>query len=182
MVPNPIPRGDSRRPLIRLVMTQGLLQLSLFGRDQMVRGHPTQFTEVIRADLELNRAAGELVSSVVIRSEQLHRFQRLSDPWQRQTSGQNQELFAQSVFKNDQRSRVNMALSTPGAPAVIGLTRLYCNQGERFLLTLNDSSSMFLTRAEDCSTTAGRSKSSGNTGLKQDSVSGRRPDWEWLVG
>ena len=22
----------------------------------------------------------------------------------------------------------------PGAPAVIGLTRLYCNQGERFLL------------------------------------------------
>ena len=47
-------------PLIRLVMTQGLLQLSLFGRDQMVRGHPTQFTEVIRADLELNRAAGEV--------------------------------------------------------------------------------------------------------------------------
>ena len=41
-------------------MTQGLLQLSLFGRDQMVRGHPTQFTEVIRADLELNRAAGEV--------------------------------------------------------------------------------------------------------------------------
>ena len=34
----------------------------------------------------------------------------------------------------DQRSRVNMALSTPGSPAVIGLTRLYCNQGERFLL------------------------------------------------
>ena len=26
----------------------------------MVRGHPTQFTEVIRADLELNRAAGEV--------------------------------------------------------------------------------------------------------------------------
>ena len=48
------------RALIRLLMTQGLLQLSLFGRDQMVRGHPTQFTEVIRADLELNRAAGEV--------------------------------------------------------------------------------------------------------------------------
>ena len=47
-------------PLIRLLMTQGLLQLSLFGRDQMVRGHPTQFTEVINADLELNRSAGEV--------------------------------------------------------------------------------------------------------------------------
>ena len=46
--------------LIRLVMTQGLLQLSLFGRYQMVRGHPTKFTEVIRADFELNRAAGEV--------------------------------------------------------------------------------------------------------------------------
>ena len=41
-------------------MTQGLLQLSLFGWDQMVRGHPTQFTEVIRADFELNRSAGEV--------------------------------------------------------------------------------------------------------------------------
>lgn len=46
--------------LIRLLMTQGLLQLSLFGRDQMVRRHPTQFTEVIHADLELNRSAGEV--------------------------------------------------------------------------------------------------------------------------
>ena len=46
--------------LIRLVMTQGLLQLSLFGWDQMVRRHPTQFTEVIRADLELNRSAGKV--------------------------------------------------------------------------------------------------------------------------
>ena len=34
----------------------------------------------------------------------------------------------------DQRERFNMALSTLGPPAVIGLTRLYCNQGERFLL------------------------------------------------
>ena len=34
----------------------------------------------------------------------------------------------------DQRSRVNMALSPPGSPAVIGLTRLYCLQGARFLL------------------------------------------------
>ena len=34
----------------------------------------------------------------------------------------------------DQHSRVNMALSTLGSPAVIGLTRLYCNQEERFLL------------------------------------------------
>ncbi|QNI64909.1 hypothetical protein SynA1544_01976 [Synechococcus sp. A15-44] len=47
-------------PLIRLVMAQGLLQLSLFGRNQMVRGHPTQFTEVIHADFELNRSAGEV--------------------------------------------------------------------------------------------------------------------------
>ena len=41
-------------------MTEGLLQLSLFGQDQMVRGHPTQFTEVIHADLELNRSAQEV--------------------------------------------------------------------------------------------------------------------------
>ena len=34
----------------------------------------------------------------------------------------------------DRFKRVNMTLSTPGPPAVIGLTRLYCNQGERFLL------------------------------------------------
>ena len=47
-------------PLIRLLMTQGLLQLSLFGRDQMVRGHPTQFTEVIHADFELNRSTGKV--------------------------------------------------------------------------------------------------------------------------
>ena len=47
-------------PLLRLVITQGLLELSLFGRDQMVRSHPTQFTEVIYADLELNRSAGEV--------------------------------------------------------------------------------------------------------------------------
>ena len=59
---------------------------------------------------------GRLVSSVVIRSEQLHRFQRLCDPWQRQTSGQNQELFAGASSLLDQRSRVNMALSTPGSP------------------------------------------------------------------
>ena len=45
---------------MRLLMTQGVLQLSLFGRDQVVRGHPTQFTEVIHADLELNRSAGEV--------------------------------------------------------------------------------------------------------------------------
>ena len=45
---------------IRLVMTQGLLQLGLFGRNQMVRCHPTQFTEVIRTDFELNRSAGEV--------------------------------------------------------------------------------------------------------------------------
>ena len=47
-------------PLIRLVMTQGLLQLSLFGRDQMVRGHPTQFTEVIHTDFDLNRSARQI--------------------------------------------------------------------------------------------------------------------------
>ena len=47
-------------PLILLLMTQGLLQLSLFGRDQMVRRHPTQFTQVIHADLELNRSAGKV--------------------------------------------------------------------------------------------------------------------------
>ena len=47
-------------PLLRLVITQGLLELSLFGRDQMVRSHPTQFTKVIHADFELNRSAGEV--------------------------------------------------------------------------------------------------------------------------
>ena len=46
--------------LIGLVVTKGLLQLGLFGWDQMVRGHPTQFTEVIRADLDLNRSAGKV--------------------------------------------------------------------------------------------------------------------------
>ena len=46
--------------LDRLVLTNGFLQLGFFGRDQMVRGHPTQFTEVIRADLELNRTAREV--------------------------------------------------------------------------------------------------------------------------
>lgn len=46
--------------LLRPVMKKGLLQLSLFGRDQMVRGHPTQFTEVIHADLELNSSAREV--------------------------------------------------------------------------------------------------------------------------
>ena len=45
---------------IRLVMTQGLLELGLFGRNQMVRCHPTQFTKVIHADFELNRSAGEV--------------------------------------------------------------------------------------------------------------------------
>ncbi|MCB4395352.1 hypothetical protein ETE01_06655 [Synechococcus sp. HB1133] len=30
--------------------------------------------------------------------------------------------------------RVTMTGSTPGRPAVIGLTRFYCNQGEKFLL------------------------------------------------
>ena len=43
-----------------LVVTKSLLQLGLFGWDQMVRGHPTQFTEVIRADFDLNRSAGKV--------------------------------------------------------------------------------------------------------------------------
>ena len=136
-------------------MTQGLLQLSLFGRDQMVRGHPTQFTEVIRADLELNRSAGGWL--VRLSSDPAtHRFQRLSDPWQRPTSGQNLSCFGASSLL-DQRSRVNMALSAPGSPAVIGLTRLYCNQGEDF-----SSSMLPLKRLrhdpKSCSKTAGRSK------------------------
>ncbi len=46
--------------LIGLLVTKGLLQLGLFGWDQMVRGHPTQFTEVIRADFDLNRSAGKV--------------------------------------------------------------------------------------------------------------------------
>ena len=45
---------------IRQVVTKGLLQLSYFGWDQMVRGYPTQFTQVTYADLELNRSAGEV--------------------------------------------------------------------------------------------------------------------------
>ena len=38
----------------------GLLQLCFFGWYQMVRSHPTQFTEVIHADFDLNRSAGEI--------------------------------------------------------------------------------------------------------------------------
>ena len=38
----------------------GLLQLGFFGWDQMVRSHPTQFTEMIHADFDLNRSTGEV--------------------------------------------------------------------------------------------------------------------------
>ncbi len=37
--------------------TNRLLELGLFGRDQMVRRDPTQFTEMIHADFDLNRSA-----------------------------------------------------------------------------------------------------------------------------
>ena len=74
------------------------------------------------------------MTSVVIRSERLSRFQRLNGTLQCQTSGQIQELFAAPFALLDQGMGVNMAMSTPGSPAVIGLTRLYCNQGEIFLL------------------------------------------------
>ena len=46
--------------LVRLAVTNGLLQLGFFGWDQMVRSHPTQFTEIIHADFDLNRSAGEV--------------------------------------------------------------------------------------------------------------------------
>ena len=46
--------------LVRLAVKNGLLQLGFFGWDQMVRSHPTQFTEMIHADLDLNRSAGEV--------------------------------------------------------------------------------------------------------------------------
>ena len=59
--PNPSHYLDPyEKALIGLVVTKGLLQLGFFGRDKMVRRHPTQFTEVIRADFELNRSAGEV--------------------------------------------------------------------------------------------------------------------------
>ena len=34
----------------------------------------------------------------------------------------------------DSLDRANMGCRHPGAPAVIGLTRIYCNQAEEFLL------------------------------------------------
>ena len=116
------------------MITQGLLQLSLFGRNQMVRGHPTQFTEVIRADFELNSSAGEVgefgchpigTTALISTSE---RPMATPDIWTKSR-----------VVCRRLHCLISAAGSTwrcrhPGAPAVIGLTRLYCNQGERFLL------------------------------------------------
>ena len=115
-------------------MTQGLLQLSLFGRDKVVRGHPTQFTEVIHANFELNRSAGEVgefgchpigTTALISTSE---RPMATPDIWTKSR-----------VVCRRLHCLISAAGSTwrcrhPGAPAVIGLTRLYCNQGERFLL------------------------------------------------
>ena len=119
-----------------------------------------------------------MVSSVVIRSEQLHLFQRLSDPWQRQTSGQNQELFAEAASLLDQRSRVNMALSTPGSPRRDRINQAVLHPGREI-----SPHRCCLRRGSNTSRRAaqrGLGDRSGNTGLKRDSVS--RPDWEWLVG
>ena len=46
--------------LILLAVMNGPLQLGFFCWDQMVRSHPTQFTEMIHADFDLNRSAGEV--------------------------------------------------------------------------------------------------------------------------
>ena len=57
---HPVSSAPFGEHFIRLVVTKGLLQLGLFGWDQMVRRHPTQFTQVIHADFELNRSAGKV--------------------------------------------------------------------------------------------------------------------------
>ena len=74
------------------------------------------------------------MSSVVIPLEQLNRFQRLT------TSCNSIHLDKiKSCSQNRRCCLISSIGSTwhcrhPGAPAVIGLTRLYCNREERFLL------------------------------------------------
>ena len=112
------------------------------------------------------------MSSVVIRSEQLHRFQRLSDPWQRQTSGQNQELFAGASSLLDQRSRVNMALSTPGSPRRDRINQAVLQPGRKI-----SPHRCCLRRGFEKGRRAAQRRlgdRSGNTGLTRETVS--RPD------
>ena len=106
------------------------------------------------------------------------RFQRLSEPWQRQTSGQNQELFAGASSLLDQRSRVNMALSTPGSPRRDRINQAVLQPGREI-----SPHRRCLRRGSNTSRRAaqrGLGDRSGNTGLKRDSV--LRPDWEGPVG
>ena len=74
------------------------------------------------------------MSSVVIRSEQLHRFQRQRDPWQRPRSIEIQELHADASSLLDLQIRVNMELSTPGNPCRDRINQAVLHQGESFLL------------------------------------------------
>ena len=71
---------------------------------------------------------------VALPSEPLHRLQRLNG------TGQCRDL---DTTKSCSQERLDCLIDAsestwrcrhPGAPAVIGSTRLYCNQGEEFLL------------------------------------------------
>ena len=76
------------------------------------------------------------MSSVVIRSEQLNRFQRLNATWQLQASGQIQKLLRSQWSLLNRIKPVDMALSTHGSFAVIGLTRLYATREKNFLVNV----------------------------------------------
>ena len=118
------------------------------------------------------------MSWVVIPSDQLTRFQRLDSTWQHQASGQNQELFAGASSLLDQRSRVNMTLSTPGSPRRDRTNQAVLQPGREISPHL-----CCLRRGSNTSRRAaqrGLGDRSGNTGLKRYSVS--RPDWEGRLG
>ena len=118
------------------------------------------------------------MSSVVIPSEQLERFQRLNDRWQRQTSGQNQELFEGPSSLLDQRKPVKMPLSTPGSPR-----RDRINQAVLQPRREISPHRCFVRRSFETGRRAAQRRlgdRSGNTDLTRDSVS--RPDWEGIVG
>ena len=116
------------------MVTNGLLQLSLFGWDQMVRRHPTKFTQVIYANLELKGSAGkvgEFGSHAIGVTKSISTFEReieTPDIWTK--SRVVSKRLHCLIYEGGSR----WSCRHPGAPAVIGLTRLYCKQGERYLL------------------------------------------------